>query len=109
MDKDREILIKIDHIVRMVLCHEEDTRADDKLLIRHVEQYCIAHAVGIPAAETITRCRRKIQYNDGKFLPDEATLERRNKRQQIFVQYNTKKLPQNEPDQQRLIRNGIIL
>lgn len=34
-----------------------------------------------PAWETITRCRRELQHNEGKFQPDQETMRIRNQRE----------------------------
>lgn len=74
-------------IVRQLLKLNPVARNNDELLIKIVKTYCKSNKLLIPASETITRCRRKIQYNEGKFLASEDVIKRRQERERQFSEF----------------------
>jgi len=71
-------------VVRYILKKHKETRGNDRILIVFVEEFCREKGLKIPASETITRCRRKVQYNEGLYLPDSEVLEERKQRAEEF-------------------------
>lgn len=70
-------------ITQKILRENPETRADDRLLIRKVTEYCFKNEIKQPSYETITRCRRALN-SEGLYLPDKETLEKRKGKQQFF-------------------------
>jgi hypothetical protein len=59
-------------------------RGDDEYLIKITKKYCQSHDLKIPASETITRCRRRIQNNEGLFLASDEVQRKRKEREKQF-------------------------
>lgn len=74
-------------IVKDILKNFPETRGDDRLLIDLVDWKCRANHIDLISPETITRVRRKIQYNENMFLPDKETLEYRRKKEQHYADF----------------------
>lgn len=74
-------------IVKDILKNFPETRGDDRLLIDLVDWKCRANRIDLISPETITRVRRKIQYNENMFLPDKETLEYRRKKEQHYADF----------------------
>ena len=71
-------------LVKNLLKLNPPARDSDSLLIRMVESYCKSNHWPVPAHETITRCRRKVQNDEGKYLPsEEIALKRRTKEKYV--------------------------
>jgi len=70
----------VTEITRYILKHHKETRGNDRILIVFVEEFCKEKGLKIPASETITRCRRKVQYNEMLYLPEKEVLEERRQR-----------------------------
>jgi hypothetical protein len=70
-------------IVGKVLKECPETRGNDSLLIKKVVEHCFKYELNPPSYETITRARRKFN-EEGRFLPDNQTIEQRRKKEQFF-------------------------
>ena len=71
-------------IVRKCMIWWPETRSDDALLIIRAGRICKDLKRKTPSAETITRCRRKIQNSEGVLLPTQDVYEKRNRKQWVF-------------------------
>lgn len=67
----------------MILRNNENARSSDKILIIEVEKYCKENKFPIPAYETITRCRRKLN-EEGLYLPSENVMKGRREKETFF-------------------------
>lgn len=59
-------------------------RDDDELLTKMVKTYCRTHGLKIPVFETISRIRRKIQYEEGLYLASAEVQKNRKFRESQF-------------------------
>ena len=71
-------------MVRTVLKHNKKARDSDTVLIKEVTLLCKQQKVKVPAHETITRSRRKIQNKDGLYKASVLVRERRKIREKEF-------------------------
>lgn len=87
---------EVERTVYEVLKDHPITRMDDRFLLIYVWRklsrgrfpyvpYDVIKA--LPSPETITRIRRKIQYDEGKFLPPKHILEKRAKAEEEYRWY----------------------
>jgi hypothetical protein len=74
-------------IVKDVLKNWTESRGDDRLLIDLVDWKCRANRIDLISPETITRVRRKIQYNENMFLPTKEIQEHRKKKEQCYSDF----------------------
>jgi hypothetical protein len=88
-------------LVEKILSQDMEARNNDKwLCFRVYEEIARKHGKGIfipfelfekfPSFETITRVRRKIQNDEGKYLPDEETQQMRRERQETMREWSKK-------------------
>lgn len=70
-------------IVEFVLKTMPNSRNNDKMLIREVIIFCLENDMKVPAYETITRARRKLN-EDGLFLPNDNIAAGRKEKERFF-------------------------
>ena len=94
MNTEKE-LVKTENIVLQLLKDDERCRNDDKWItykvMRRITNIYIPFEdfSKIPAFETVSRVRRKIQNSKGLFLPtDEGVIAKRSVRREVFAQWS---------------------
>lgn len=85
-------------VVKKVLHQYPSTRSSDKLLLVYVmkkygavnnsQDFNVKNFMSMPSCETITRCRREIQNDEGLYKPiEEVVIARGNREQEIKNYY----------------------
>jgi len=93
------MLEQTSELVEKILAQDEKARNSDKwLCFRVYEEIARKYGKGIfipfelfekfPSFETITRVRRKIQNDEGRYLPDEGTQQMRKERQEDMSRWS---------------------
>lgn len=97
------ILEKIESIVKYVLINYEDTRNDDFVLVYRVykeinedlvirELFCEVmlnhYLYNLPAIESITRARRKLQAKYEELKPSEKVKKARIEKEEEYIEYS---------------------
>jgi len=80
-DRDRMInLMKI-----MYAMYKNDVKIPSNELVRILHKKVFG---GLTSPETITRCRRKIQNEEGRFRPSRVVSEERGRREEMWKKYS---------------------
>ena len=70
-------------IVEYILKVYPQTRNNNKQLIRECIIFCLDNDIKVPAYDTITRARRKLN-EDGLYLPDDHIAEKRKEKERFM-------------------------